>query len=99
MRKADELLLPPAPGLCPACVESFDQRALVCQDSVITVYCHHNSAGGLMAINPDGLPSGQWLLINPITMAQFIETMKLTNIHFFNSLDSLIKSYPAASIH
>lgn len=65
---ATKLVLPPANGLCSACLQ--DRKQTGSNGILIVSYCLHNQAGAAMEIK-DGKPSGIWKIYTPISAEDF----------------------------
>lgn len=61
--------LPPARGLCNACIDDPKHRFMHASGQLIGVYCPHHQAGAAMLIHP-GHPEW-WQILVPISGEEF----------------------------
>lgn len=67
-----KLILPPAHGLCPDCLQ--DNKQTGNNGILIVSYCLHNRAGAVMELK-NGIPSGLWKIYTPITAVEFADAI------------------------
>jgi hypothetical protein len=73
----DELKLPPANGMCSACIKSNQTGGP--NQRTIVIYCEHNQAAAIMR-SREGRLMGQWLIITPISAGELTDRMTNGNL-------------------